>query len=41
MDPKVAEKYGLIDESEYWGGNEEDEDEVADDNPANDDPPKV
>jgi hypothetical protein len=26
-DPKVAEKYGLVDESEYWGPDEEDEDE--------------
>lgn len=25
-DPKVAEKYGLIDESEYWGSEEDDED---------------
>jgi hypothetical protein len=24
-DPKVAEKYGLVDESEYWGPDEEDE----------------
>jgi hypothetical protein len=41
MDPKVAEKYGLIDESEYWEGNEEDEDEKSEDNPANDDPPRA
>lgn len=26
MDPKVAEKYGLVDESEYWGMDEEAED---------------
>lgn len=29
-DPKVAEKYGLVDESEYWGIDEED----ADDEPV-------
>lgn len=27
MDSKVAEKYGLVDESEYWGDDEEREDE--------------
>jgi hypothetical protein len=35
MDPKIAEKYGLIDESEYWAENEEGEDERPDHNPAN------
>ncbi len=34
-DPKVAEKYGLVDESEYWGIDEEDEDEEAEGGPAN------
>jgi hypothetical protein len=32
MDPKVAEKYGLVDESEYWNVDEEDEDEEPDGN---------
>jgi hypothetical protein len=30
-DPKVAEKYGLVDESEYWGMDEDDEDVSAED----------
>jgi hypothetical protein len=30
-DPKVAEKYGLVEESEYWGLDEDDEGETAED----------
>ncbi len=37
-DPKVAEKYGLVDESEYWGLGEEDEGEAAEDQGAGTDP---
>lgn len=39
MDPKVAEKYGLVEESEYWGGDEEDGGEEPSDRPASDSPP--
>ena len=39
MDPKVAEKYGLVEESEYWG-IDEDEDEEPEGSKADDDPPK-
>lgn len=37
-DPKVAEKYGLVEESEYWGRDEEDEDEEPSDRPPSKDP---
>lgn len=40
MVPKVAEKYGLVDESEYWGVDQDDEDEEVNDNPVNDDAPR-
>lgn len=30
-DPKVAAKYGMVDEADYWGIDEEDEDESLDD----------
>jgi hypothetical protein len=33
-DPKVAEKYGMVEESEYWAGNEEKDDEEPSDPPA-------
>lgn len=36
MDPTVAEKYGLVEESEYWGGDEDDEE--PSDSPPNEDP---
>ncbi len=32
-DPTVAEKYGLVEESEYWGDDDEDEDEEPSDSP--------
>ena len=32
LDAKVAEKYGLVDESEYWGI--EDDDEAPEDKPT-------
>jgi hypothetical protein len=39
-DPTVAEKYGLVEESEYWRAEEEDEDEDEEpsDSPPNEDP---
>jgi hypothetical protein len=37
-DPAVAEKYGLVEESEYWGRDEEDEDEEPSDGPPDKDP---
>ena len=37
-DPTVAEKDGLVEESEYWGRDEEDEDEEPSDSPSNEDP---
>jgi len=37
MDPKIAERYGMVDESEYWGVDEEHDGEGSDDNPANED----
>jgi hypothetical protein len=37
MDPRVAEKYGLIDESEYWEGQNEDDE--PEENPPHDNPP--
>ncbi len=40
MDPKVAEKYGMIEESEYWERDEEDESEEPSDSPSNDDSSK-
>jgi len=40
MDPRVAEKYGLVEESEYWDAEEENEDEEPSDRPAADGPPE-
>jgi len=40
MDPQVAEKYGLVEESEYWEGDEEAEGEKRSDHPASDDLPQ-
>jgi len=38
-DPKVAEKYGLVDESKYWGIEDEDEGEEPGDKPTGTDLP--
>ena len=35
MDPSVAAKYGLVDESEYWEGIDQHEDQTPDVGPAN------
>ena len=37
-DPKVAEKYGMVDESEYWEGDEEDDRDDPSNRPADDGP---
>ena len=34
MDPRAAEKYGMVEESEYWGGDDEDESEQPSDTPS-------
>ena len=33
-DPKIAAKYGLIDESEFWGDDQDDEDDSMDEPPS-------
>ena len=33
LDPNVAEKYGMVDESEYWDADENDDGEKPEDNP--------
>jgi hypothetical protein len=40
LDPKIAERYGLVDEFEYWDVDEEHDDEGADDSSANEGPPE-
>lgn len=37
-DAAVAEKYGLVEDSEYWGRDDDDEDEEPSDSPPNEDP---
>ena len=38
MDPKVAEKYGLVDEFDYWGDNEKGQDDKSIDRSSRDSP---